>query len=117
MPTFCFVRGKDGSYVHRFYRSYLDCPRRIRHEGKVYTKAWACTHDKERQPGQGNGKWPIYSEAAAVLPDQVEEAKEHCRRSGVPTEYDQHGRPEWRNAGHRRKHNKAWRNFDKAGYD
>lgn len=113
MPTYCFGR-KDGAFVHRAY-SIAACPRTIRVDGKTFRKNIACPHSDARRPGQGNGKWPIYPDACGLLPDQIAEAKEHARRSGCPTEYDQHGRPGWTDERHKQKYLKAFKMHDMGG--
>ena len=53
------------------------------------------------------GNWPRVSEALAVDPSQVPEAIEESRRLGVPTAFDNEGRPVLTGPGHRRKYAKA----------
>lgn len=38
------------------------------------------------------GKWPIVSRALGVHPSEVQIAREHAARSGVPTEFTSDGR-------------------------
>lgn len=66
----------------------------------------------------GKAKWPFESDAAGVHPDQVSEAQEHCRKHGVPTEFNpKTGNPVMRSRKHRREFHKVWGVKDRdAGY-
>lgn len=46
--------------------------------------------------------YPIKAVSMAVHSSQREEAMEHDRKRGVPTEYTSGGRPIWRDAAHRK---------------
>jgi len=65
--------------------------------------------------GHGLGCWPMASDAAAVHPSRVEEARESARAKGVPTDFDQHGRPVFRDRGHRRAYLRAYGYHDRDG--
>lgn len=61
--------------------------------------------------------WPLVSNAAAVHPRQVEEAKALDRKKGVPTEYTPAGQPVLRDRAHRKRYLKAHGLRDnEAGY-
>ena len=62
--------------------------------------------------------WPIYSESAAVHPDDIPAAMKAARERGVPTEFDKEGRPELRDPHHRREYLEKVRGFfdGDAGY-
>lgn len=62
-----------------------------------------------------SGKWPIVSEAMAVNPEQVGEAREILKRAGVNTEYTKTGEPILRSAAHRKQHAQALGFFDRNG--
>ena len=111
MPTYCF-ESKNGSHAHRMY-SVSKCPRRITVDGRVFRKNIICPH-ADRRAGTGQAKWPIYSESAAVHPSQIAEAIEFNKQRGCPTDFDQHGRPVWRDAGHKRKFLRANKFFEKG---
>jgi hypothetical protein len=70
----------------------------------------------------GGGKrhakpWPYFSEAMAVDPSQRAELIRFCKDKGVPTHVDEHGRPEIRDRGHRRRFMAARHICDRdAGY-
>lgn len=52
--------------------------------------------------------WPMYSEAMAVHPAEIEKAMEKDRRIGAPvTEYDSNGCPKLENPGHHRQYRRA----------
>lgn len=55
--------------------------------------------------GSSSSVWPKRSTAAGVAPEQVEEAMNHDRQNGVPTEYDRRtGDAIYTSMGHQRKH-------------
>lgn len=57
--------------------------------------------------GPATQGWPIVSDAAAVHPKQIEEAREIDRKKGVPTEYTKAGQPVFTDRAHRKKYLKA----------
>ena len=59
--------------------------------------------------------WPKASEALAVHPDQIEEARRDARFKGVPTEFDGVGRPVFENASHQSRYVRAYGYFNKDG--
>lgn len=61
--------------------------------------------------------WPIFSKALGVHPEQVQEANEHARRIGVPTEHTKDGKAILTDRAHRKRYLKAmgFRDND-AGY-
>lgn len=60
--------------------------------------------------------WPLVSEAAAVHPSQIQEARDHNARSGVrPTQYRGDGSPILQDRAHRREYMKAWGIHDRNG--
>ena len=65
----------------------------------------------------GEGGWPMYSEAAACHPSQVDEYAKTARDRGVPTEYTRDGRPKFENYNHRKRYLKAFGLKDLNGYD
>lgn len=48
------------------------------------------------------GGWPLHSNAAKVHPRQIAEAYAASVRRGVPTQFDEHGRPIFRSKTHRK---------------
>lgn len=62
-------------------------------------------------------RWPLASEAAGVHPSQIAEAREFNRKNGVNVDYTRDGRPIFESAGQRKKFLKAWRMFDKSGFE
>lgn len=59
--------------------------------------------------------WPMVSDAAAVAPSQISEAREIDRANGVPTNYTPQGQPVFENRAHRKRYLRAHRMFDKSG--
>lgn len=51
--------------------------------------------------------WPILSEAAAVHPEQIPEARAEAEKRGVPTDFTRDGRVVFRDRSHRRRYCKA----------
>lgn len=61
--------------------------------------------------------WPIHSMAAAVAKTQINEATEHARSRGVPTDFDAKGRPILTSPSHRRAYLRSRGMHDEDGYD
>lgn len=111
MPNYCF-EAKNGEVVHRIFRM-KECPRSITVDGRAFNKNIVCIHSDAR-PAIGKAKWPICSESAAVHPSQIAEAIEFNKQRGCPTDFDRHGRPEWRDAGHKKRFLRVNRFFEKG---
>lgn len=60
--------------------------------------------------------WPRLSDAMAVHPDQIAEASELSKKKGVPTHYDEWGRPRLTDARHERRYMKAFGFFHRNSY-
>lgn len=72
----------------------------------------------EREVVHNNPKWPIASDAMGIHPSQIEEARAFNRSRGVPTtDYTSDGRPILRSSGHRKAYMRAWKYFDKSGFN
>ena len=74
----------------------------------------------ESQPGDtfmcaSPGIWPLKSEALAVHPSQIAEARESALKRGVPTDFTPSGRVIFRDRAHRRAYMKAYGYHDKDG--
>jgi hypothetical protein len=67
-------------------------------------------------PAKVQAQWPIYSEAAGVHPDQINEAKDNLQKQGVPTDFTPDGRLIFRDRMHRRKVLKAMGLVDRSSY-
>jgi len=59
--------------------------------------------------------WPIYSDALAVHPLDVEEARQDSRAKGVATEFLPDGRAVLTDRGHRKKYMRAYGFHDRKG--
>lgn len=59
--------------------------------------------------------WPLTSNAMAVHPDSVDEARNLDKSLGVPTEYTTEGQPIFENRAHRRRFLRAHQFHDKDG--
>lgn len=69
----------------------------------------------EMLPAQLPECWPMVSEAVAVHPNQRAEAHADAIKKGVPTDFDQLGRPVFTDRGHRKKYMKAYGVHDRNG--
>jgi hypothetical protein len=58
---------------------------------------------------------PLHSEALAVHPSQIQEAEADARQKGVPTSFDQEGRPIMTSSRHFRAYARAY-GFRHKGY-
>ena len=72
--------------------------------------------DKEGVPGMEYA-WdrPLLSDALAVHPSQIEEAREDAKQKGVPTDFTPDGRPILTSRAHRKRYLKAYGFHDKQG--
>lgn len=88
-------------------------PRRIVRSDRVYRlDITACS--RNRAP-QSCALWPIVSDAAAIHPDQIPEAREYDRQHGVPTEYTRDGQPVFTDRAHRKAYCEAHGLYDRNG--
>jgi len=93
-------------------------------DGKVVTKAVYRKHfPAAKKVGNvyfgsvSTSVWPMKSEALAVHPSQIEEARKSAAARGVPTDFTPSGRPILRTRGHRKAYCKAYGFHDRnAGY-
>ena len=69
----------------------------------------------EEAAGQRPACWPMESESLGVHPDQVQEATEHARSLGVPTEFSADANPIFTSPGHRKAYAEALGYYDKNG--
>jgi hypothetical protein len=58
---------------------------------------------------------PLKSEALAVHPAQRQEAMADAQAKGVPTDFDEKGRPKFNDRDHRRRYCKAYGYYDRDG--
>lgn len=64
--------------------------------------------DADSGPCSLSGVREMHSEALAVHPKQIKEATENAKKKGVPTEFDQHGRPVFTSRAHQRAYGRAY---------
>ena len=91
MQTVYKINGKEVS-AHQFRQRQVRSPVRSRTDSVPYM---ALSFREGRK---------IVSEGAAVDPSQVADCEEHARRSGVPTHFDEEGRPHFRSFVHQEKY-------------
>lgn len=101
MPTFCYNDKKTGELIHEVFPSSR-IPEKITRGGVTYHRCrqaeWA---------GQGGARpscWPMKSNALAVHPDQRKEYSKFAVKHGVPTYFDERGKPEFSDRNHRKKY-------------
>lgn len=103
----------DGETIDVIVKQGKTAPRRVRRDGKTYRKDIIAGSSIQ----SGKGGWPIWSDAMAVHPSQIEEARERARAHGVRTEFSASGKPCFRSPAHRRKHMAVFGMRDLAGFD
>jgi hypothetical protein len=113
MAKYCYTNKEEGTIIRRFPITG-NIPEHITLGGKRYDRDIRSEHSSFKHT-YGSG-WPMKSIAAAVSPDQVQDAMEIDRRAGVPTEYTKHGEPIWRNPGHRKRYLKAHNLYDRNSF-
>lgn len=64
---------------------------------------------------QSTTGWPLHSDAMAVHPEQIGEARADAIKRGVKTDFDSYGRPILTSRGHRRAYARAYGFFDRNG--
>ena len=94
-----FYASKDGKDLQRDVQAELD------RDGK----------NDVHKPRKGIPKWPIYSDAAGINPNQAKQAHDHLAMHGVKTDYTSTGEAIFRSRGHRKAHLKAMGLIDRSG--
>ena len=94
-----FYASKDGKDLQRDVQAELD------RDGK----------NQAHKPRKGIPKWPIYSDAAGINPNQAKQAHDHLAMHGVKTDYTSTGEAIFRSRGHRKAHLKAMGLIDRSG--
>jgi|SRR6056297_1651905 len=114
MPVYCYTRedGKRAKVEERLY-AMGEAPKTIQVDGVAYERNIQAEHAGSARPGD---LWPLYSEAAGVMPHQVQGATEEWRKAGIPTDFTSDGRAIFRDASHRKKFLRRAGLFDKQGY-
>lgn len=96
MPTYC-IRMEDTGERRELIITFAEMDK-MRDENGVYTleDGRTATRDYEAELApskQIKGAWPIHSNAMAVHPNQVRDAKEYARHRGVNVDFDGKGCP------------------------
>jgi len=91
MPTYLYVDEEKDQEVSLV----LTCSKKesleIDSNGTIVYEGTTLKRNLMKELGGFNhyaGAWPLHSVAAGVGPDQVQEATEHAKAIGVPTEFD-----------------------------
>lgn len=109
MPIYCYTH--KGRTLEEMF-PIGKAPPAIEREGEVYERNIQAEHG----PQIVGDLWPLYSEAAGVHPDQVQEAQANWAKKGVPTDFTPDGRAVFRSKSHRRDFLKAAGMHDRKGY-
>lgn len=123
MPTYLFRHPKTGErktvtmtfseYDAAYIGPDADGYDRYRVDGK----SWLRDLDAEANGyTMTSASWPILSDAAGCLPEEVPENMEHARRCGVALNYAADGRPIFESPRHRKQALKALGMHDRDGY-
>ena len=111
MAVYCYTNDR-GDKLSRQY-PMGKAPRRIEVDGSIYRRDFRAEFCGKHTPGN----WPMASDAAGVHPGQVDQAHEHARRVGIPTEFTADGRAIFTSRRHRRDYCRAIGLHDRnAGY-
>lgn len=106
MPVYCYRR-EDTGKIEELVMSIAEKERRENPVDKSITlpdgvigkrDIFAEQHGFKHTPGN----WPMYSDAAGVLPEQRKEAYEYSKKMGVPTQFDSEGRAVFTSKEHRK---------------
>jgi hypothetical protein len=110
MPTYCYRRQDTGEVVQAVM-SVAEMERRQKRDGSIRLDDGAIAiRDllaEHGGPKASPAAWPLHSEALAVHPTQIEEARAHSRSLGVPLEFDPIGCPIFVSRRHRRDYCRA----------
>ena len=99
MPNYCYKEPKTDRIITRFFPSD-SIPEYIKLDG---VKCERCREAEwAGQGGMQASTWPMKSDAMAVHASQREQFMEFAAEYGVPTYFDERGRPEFRSKGHRK---------------
>lgn len=116
MPTYCY-RTDDGE-IHDIRMGWNEeHPDEITLDDGRVAKRSLSAEGRGGVVGMRSSTWPMVSEGMAVHESQIEEAKEHARKHGVPTDFDRLGRPILTGPMHRKRYAES-RGFhdNNAGY-
>jgi len=116
MPVYCYRRLDNGELL-TVLMTVAEREERENPDGTMTIDGVKCARDWMAECGgmrPSRSGWPLASEAMAVHPDQIPEAREHDRRHGVPTDYDRLGRPIFTSREHRKRYARSygWRDYD-----
>ncbi len=104
----------NGRTVTRFFSMKEDHPQTISVDGELYKRDVLADHGKvAHKPGN----WPLMSDAAGVVPEQIGEAMSEARKAGIPTDFTPDGKAVFRSPGHRRQYLKHIGLQDLAAYN
>lgn len=112
---------KDGEQIEREYPMTGDIPWDITVGGKRFQRQVTggrlsfAPFTKRAHTSPGKSTWPLHSDAAAVHPSQIAEAKAFDEKHGVKTDYDKDGRPVFTSKGHRKRYCRAHGLHDRNG--
>ena len=86
-------------------------------DGRTATYDWGqfSRPQNHRSVSSCPGNWPMVSYSMGVHPDQISDQMQADKKHGVPTDYTTSGDPIYTGRGHRKRHMKAYKIFDRSG--
>lgn len=82
---------------------------------RAYHKVFPALRDGGIPGASASWKKPLHSDALAVHPKQIEEARRDAEVRGVAVDFDRHGRPVFNSRQERNRYLKAYSYFDRDG--
>lgn len=114
MPRYCFTN-RAGETVERVF-ALGAAPRFIYlARGGKRAKFKRNVVAEHRHTRDVSGTWPMKSDAAGVAPSQVQEAREHSVKIGIPTDFTPDGRAIFHSRLHRKQYCEAIGLYDRNG--
>lgn len=102
MPTYCFKNIKTDKIIDRVFH-IGKVPKSIKLKDGTVCKRYIVA-EMRAQHGLTSAEWPIHSNALAVNPPQAKQYEEFAKKHGVPTRFDEKGKPVFTGTKHQRKY-------------
>ena len=118
MPTYCYRRVDNGEIVELTMRVSEQIHRQLSDGTIVLPDGSYGLRDYCAEHGGfvgTPGAWPLLSDAAGVAEHQIQEAAQHSRRIGIPTDFTPDGRAIFTSRSHRKKYCEAIGLYDRSG--
>jgi len=101
MPTYCYIHPRTKAIVERVF-PMGKAPEIVRINRVPHSRCIAA--EIAGQGGLRPSTWPMKSRALAVHPTQRRQYERFSEKHGVPTNFDEMGRPIFRTRDHRKKY-------------